>query len=180
MIVDIGRIDGARLPFFVEVLEQLLARQLLAGPDDARDAAITDLQPPRLAGLALELEPQCDSLDSDVAAEQRRQAIAAVLPRIVVVADADERRVEKVDHRRQNLVARQSGAAPIGFDLAAKRRQAFRKRQDEFVLGSVAQAAEVRMVAVLLAPGRVAPSRLQVAGRVRAYPDVRPGRRDGQ
>jgi hypothetical protein len=39
-------------------LEELLARQLLAGLDDLGDAPVPDLEAPGLAALALEMKPE--------------------------------------------------------------------------------------------------------------------------
>jgi hypothetical protein len=56
--VDVGGGDAPHLAVLVQVLEQLLPGQLLAGAHDLRDAAIAHLQLPGLAALALELEAQ--------------------------------------------------------------------------------------------------------------------------
>jgi hypothetical protein len=54
LLVHVGRREPVRDAFIVDVLEELLAGQLLTALDDARDAAIADCERARLAGLAYE------------------------------------------------------------------------------------------------------------------------------
>ena len=61
VVVDVGGGDVARLAVLVHVLEQLLPRQFLALPHDARHAAVLHAELPGLAALALEGEAQASS-----------------------------------------------------------------------------------------------------------------------
>src|SRR5262249_39927686 len=56
--IDIRRCDVACLASIVEVLEELLPRQVLAGANDFSEAPIADTQTPILAALTLEVEAQ--------------------------------------------------------------------------------------------------------------------------
>ena len=87
VVVDIGRGDLADDPVVVLVLEKVLAGQLLARADDARDAAVAQLQLPLLAGLAAKLEAQLAAGERDMPVLQRCQAIALVIARVLAVAD---------------------------------------------------------------------------------------------
>ena len=60
------------------------------------------------------------------------------------------------------------------------RRQRLREADHPVVLRFVAHLAPLRVIAILLAPARVAPGRLQVTARIGTDPDVRPRRRDDQ
>src|SRR5262249_60101112 len=75
----VARGDVLQLAVLIEVLEQLLAGQFLAGADDLGDTAIRYGERPLLAALADESEADLRPVDGDVAALQRGQAVAAVL-----------------------------------------------------------------------------------------------------
>ena len=101
--------------------------------------------------------------------------------RVLLVADADQRRLEQPHDRGQHLLARQAAAAR---GRARPRRGCAaapgRTRSCGSYLASSRDLAPARVVAVLLAAPRVAAGRLDVAVGERADPDVRPGRRDGE
>lgn len=85
--VDVGRVHVPALAILVEILEQVLPRQILARLDNLGDAPVLNLEAPRLATLALELETQLSSVDFDVRVAQSCETVAFVLLGIVVVAD---------------------------------------------------------------------------------------------
>src|SRR5262245_4904804 len=91
----------------VQVLEELVTRQLLAPPDDTRQLAIRDVDDVALPALPAKLEAKGRAVDCNVARVQRRQAERTVRRRILGVADADERRLEQSHHRRHDLLPRQ-------------------------------------------------------------------------
>ena len=69
--------------------------------------------------------------------------------------------------RRQHLLARQAGAAPGRASTRSRMRGRARgEGEHAVVLGLVAHLAPARVVAVLLAPARVAAGGLDVAGRM--------------
>src|SRR4051812_45866995 len=96
----------------------MLSRQVLAGLDDPCDAAIAHAQPPMLAALALEFEAERVAADRHVLIAQRGQPKTAVLPRVVGVADTEQRQVEQANHGGQHFLPRQTSAAQVAVDLA--------------------------------------------------------------
>ena len=167
IIVHVGRVDVAPLALLVDVLEQLVARQVAAILDDAGEPAVVDVGFVALAAFAAEADVDVAALDRDVAVAQRRQPEALVRFRVFGVADADQRHFHQADDRRQNLFARQAAALQIGLDAGADQRQDAGEGQQLGVFRLVAHLAPARMIAVLLAPLRVAAGRLQMAVRVR-------------
>src|SRR5690606_925242 len=73
----------------IEVLEQMLARQVLRAAHDPGDASVDQLEPPLFSRLALEGEAQAGPGDGDMPVTQRGQPEALVVPRIGRIADAD-------------------------------------------------------------------------------------------
>ena len=168
------------LAVLVEILEQVLPGQVLAGLDDLGDATVLDLELPRLAALALELEAQLAAVHLDMRVAQRRQAVALVL--LGVVANC-----------RRGSGSSRGDARPSPAPFRAAGRAAPCARRSCRIAGSAAAnssmcsyfvlsrtSRKARMVAVLLAPLGVAPGRLDMAVRLRADPHVRIGRRDGE
>jgi hypothetical protein len=66
-------------------LEQVLPRQLLTGFDDPCYPPVLYLQAPCLAALALEVETQFATCHRNVTAAQRRQAVTAIIFRIILI-----------------------------------------------------------------------------------------------
>ncbi len=159
-------------------MEQLLPRQLLAGAHDAGEAAVAGGHLVQLAALAAELERQLGAVDLDVIVTDRGQAEALVLARVLGVADPDQGALEQAHDGRQHLLARQAVAPHVGIEPRADLRQRPTENQHAVELVRVAHRAPLGVVAVLLAPAVVAAGRLDVAARMRADPDVGPGRRD--
>ena len=178
--VDVRRIDRLPLAFLVDVLEQLLAGDLLAGAHDAGEAAIAQRRAVQPAALAAVFEDDLGAREVDVAVAHGGKPVAAIVAGIFLIADPDERDLEEAHDGRQDLLARQPAARLIFGHARTKPRQCPGKRQHAVELGGVAERAPVGVVAILLAALRIAPGRLQVALAVGADPDVGPGRRDGQ
>ena len=88
--VDVAGGHVLRLAILIEVLQQLLAGQFLAGPDDLGDPSISHAEEPLLAALARKPEAHLVSIDCDMPVLQGRQAITVVLLGVVVIADSDE------------------------------------------------------------------------------------------
>ena len=107
----------------VEVLEQLVARQVAAILDDAREAAVA--MPPFVpdAALAAKAEADVAAVDLGVPVAQGRQAEAVVGLRVFAVADAEQGQLEQPDDRRQHPLARQAVPAQIGVDARPDPRQ---------------------------------------------------------
>ncbi len=166
--VDVGGLDDARLALVVHIAKEHLARQILAAQHHAREAPIVDLHRVLDAALAPEMKADVRAAHVDVLFAQRRQAEGAVGARVLLVADADQRDLEEPHHRRQHLLAREARAAELRVHRGADPRQRGGEGDHPLVLGLVAHLAEARVIAVLLAPPRVAPGRLEVPVGARA------------
>ena len=132
------------------------------------------------AGLAAESETDACAAHRCVAVLERRQAERAVEPGVLVVADADQRQLEQLDDGRQDLLPRHPGLGQVGVAALADLRQDPGEVDEALELGVVAPGPPAVVVAVLLAALGVAAGGLEVAGGIRADPDVGPGRRDRQ
>ncbi len=165
---------------FVDVLEQFLARQVARALDDAGQAPVVHLDLVVHAALAAEAELHIAAVDFHVAVAQRRQAKRFVGARVFLVPDPHHRRFEQVDDRGQHFFARQAGQLEGAVDFVPDRRQRVAELEHAFVLHFIARCAPFWVIAVLLAPARIAPRRLQVAVGLRADPDVLPRGRNHQ
>ena len=180
VVVHVVGGDIVRLAVVADVLEELLAGQVLAAPDDGRQPPIPDTDLVLATGLAAEPEADPRPRHRGVPALQGRQAERAVEPRVLVVADPDEGRLQQPDDGRQHLLARHARYRQVGVAAFADTRQDAGEVDEALELRVVAAGPPALVVAILLATLGVAPGRLEVAGRVRADPDVRPGGRDSQ
>ena len=120
------------------------------------------------------------ALEFHVRVAQRRQAVRAIRSRVLVVADANQRLLEQPDDRCEHLLARQALAAHVLGGPAADGRQRLREPDHAVVFRFVAHFPPLRVIAILLAPARVAPRGLQVPARIGTDPDAGPRRRDDQ
>src|SRR5208282_6411167 len=85
-------------------------------------------------------------------------------------------RVQDADDRREDFLARQSGQSQIARQFAPQSGQCFRESGHAVELGTVAHAAPLGMVSILLPTPRIATGRLYMTARVHAYPDILIGR----
>ena len=110
--VHVGRVDRLPLAVVVDVLEQLVARQVAAALDDARRAAVVggrSRAPCRSCrGTRSGRWTPFDRRRGGRAASSGRTSCSA---RVLVVADADQRLLEQLHDRGEHLLARQAGAA---------------------------------------------------------------------
>ena len=90
----------------VDVAEQVLAGELLAGVQDPREERIAQPQVLLLAGLGAELELQAVAVDANVFVVQRRDPERLVLPLVLLVADPDQRLVHEPHSGREHLLPR--------------------------------------------------------------------------
>ena len=79
------------IAFVVEILEQLVPGQVATAFDDAREPAVADVALISVAALAAEAEMDVAAVDPDMAIAQRRQPEALIGPRVLGVADAEQR-----------------------------------------------------------------------------------------
>src|SRR5574341_1819177 len=162
--VDVRRVDHLPLPISVDILKQLVPRQLLASTDHARQSTVRESDGMALAPLAAELEPQARAVHGDVLGAEGGQPIRMVLPDVLRVTDPDQRRLEQAEDRGEHLFSGQT-----------------RPELDEpGVLGLVPDITPSRMIPVLLAAAGIAPYCLNVPVRDRADPYSCPRRRDGK
>ena len=99
---------------------------------------------------------------------QRGQPVAFVGAGVVLVADADERRVEQMHDGGEHLAAAEPWRCACARRSAGAARGSMRAERDHaLVLVGVARLAPARVIAILLAPARVAARRLDVARRRR-------------
>ena len=121
VLVDVGRVDRPGLTLLVQVLEQLLAREVPAPADDPGEPGVGQVDLVLDPALAPELEPDRLPADPDVPVAHRGQAERLVGPGVFLVADPDQGRLQEPDDRRQHLLARQPGrarSASVRFRIA--------------------------------------------------------------
>jgi hypothetical protein len=111
---------------------------------------------------------------------QRGQAEGTVVARVGRVADAHQGLGHHRHHDRQYLLAREAGQAQVLAQAPTQPGQGRTELHDPVVLALAAGLDPARVVAVLLAPARIAAGGLQVTARVHADPHLGVGRRNGQ
>jgi hypothetical protein len=178
--IDVARADPLRQPILVEVLEELLAREVLAAADDAGEPAVADVHLLELAALAAELEPKRRSGDADVSVTHRGQPEGAVVASVLGVPDPDRGRLEEPDDGGHHLLPRQPRPGQVALDRGTDARERPTEADEPAVLRVVAHHPPARVITVLLPPARVTAGGLNVATRIRADPDIGPRRRDGE
>src|SRR5437762_3232582 len=125
-----------------------------------------------LAGLAAKAEPDLLAAHLRVTVAERGQAERRVEARILIVADADERSVEKPDDRRQHLPSRQTARPQVAIHLSPDPRQVLPELDHPAELRGVARLAPRRVIAVLLAAPRIAAAGEDMALAIGADPDL--------
>src|SRR4030095_6065699 len=130
-----------------------------------------------LAGLPAKVENDLLAGELDVPVAQRRRAERPVVAPVPFSADADERRTHQLRRRREHPLLRELRVRKILRDAAPDPRQREREIVQRVELVRVALGDPHRVIAVLLAPAGIPSRRLQMAVRIRAYPDVLPGGR---
>jgi hypothetical protein len=106
------------------------------------------------------------------------EPIALVVPGVVAVADADQRRLQEIDDGGQHLLARQAAQRHMRRHPGANPRQGLGEVNEMLIFRAFADLAKGGVIAVLLAAARIAPGRLEMAAGVGRDPDIGPGRRD--
>ncbi len=178
--VDVVGIEAAAAALRVEVLEEHVTGQGVALGHDGGQPAVADRHHVVLAALAPEAEVDHVAGDGDVPVAQRGQAERAVRLRVLLVPDADQRRLEQADQRGQHLLARQARGAQVPCHPPPDAGQGEGKGEHAVELGRVAHLAEARVVPVLLAALGVAAGGLDVAAVAGGDPHVAPRGRNRQ
>ncbi len=104
---------GAEL---VDVPEQLLARQVLAAAYDPRQPPVDDPRLDLAAVLRTEREADVIAPHGGVPVAHRGCAERVVQPRVLVVADPQQCRVDQPQHGRQHLLPRQAAQRHVAID----------------------------------------------------------------
>ena len=166
-----------RLAVAVEVLEQVLARQVLHLAHQPREPRVADRRLAQLAALGLEAQLELVARDLGVALAQRGRAEALVRLGVALVADADRAEIEQPHDARHHPLARQRAAREVLGDPLAHLGQQPPELGAAVELLGLLPGAELGVVAVLLAPARIDPGGEQVAAVLRAEPGIGIGRR---
>ena len=95
----------------VHELKQFISGQILTPANEAGQAAVAHVHGMANAALAAEMEAHGGAVDLDVAVAQGGQAERAVGSRILLIADADERRFEQTDDGGEDLARGSPGRA---------------------------------------------------------------------
>ena len=133
----------------------------------------------RLDALRRVVEDGDAALDLDVLLAQRRQPEGLVLLRVALGADPKEAEVEQPHRAGEHPLADQPAAPEVLLGPGrASPAAPWRTSPSSSNFSRSRLLAPGRVVEVLLAPGVVDARRLDVAVRVRADPDLLPGRRD--
>src|SRR5207248_10508528 len=127
--VNLFRPDGVLVALLVEVLKQLVTRQVAAAFDDARQPAVVDLGLVAIAALAAEAEVDVATLDPDVPVAQGRQPEALVAPRVLAVADPEQRQVHQSHNGGHHARPRQPRPLQIVLNAGPDERQNTRENQ---------------------------------------------------
>src|SRR5947207_8444781 len=127
--VDLLRTDRVLIALFVEILEQLVAGQVAAPFDDAREAAIVDIALVAISALAAEAEMNVAAFDADMTIAQCRQPETLVLLGIFTVADTEQRQFHQAHNSSQYPLARQPRSFQIFLDARPDQRQHARENQ---------------------------------------------------
>src|SRR5258707_7018920 len=97
----------------VEVLEQLVSRQVTTRFDDTREPRVVDVAIVAEPALAAETKPNVAAPDVGMAIAQRRQTKAVVRSGVFVVADPKQGLLQQPHDRRQHSPAAKT-VAPEG------------------------------------------------------------------
>ena len=178
ILIDVAGVDALATSIIVEVLEQLLSGQLLTVLNDPSDATVGDRNRVRHAALAAELEAKLGARHRDVSSAKRREPEGAVVARVLVAADADERLLQQPHDRGEHFFTRKRRLRDVLLDASPDARQHFAELDHSAELRVVANLAIPRVIAVLLATPCVPGGDLQVSAGRRTDPHVRPSRRD--
>ena len=104
---------------------------------------------------------------------QRGEPKRSIRTRVLVVADANQRRFEQAHDGGEHLRARNARQAQVGGNAPAQPGQMFGEGQHAVVFRAIAQLAPFQVIAVLIAAARIASGRLQMAVGTPTDPDVR-------
>jgi len=145
-----------------DVLEQFRTRQIAASLYDTRELAVTDYAAMPDATLGAKIELNLSAFNTNVMVLERREAKAFVLPRILGITDARQGALHQSHDGSQNFFTRQARSSQVSINLSADCRQSTPEDKHVLELRVVSYASPSRMIAILFAAARVAPSGLDM------------------
>ena len=182
VLVHIARFEGVALPVGGVVLEQVLARNLLAFAHQPGQAGVVQRHVVGHALFAHEVEVHGGPVHGHVLVAQGGEAVAglglAVLLRVFLVANPDKGLVHEREDHGHHLFAVQGRPGEVFAQLLAQGAQLLAKGAQARKLGQAAQLIPGRVVAVLLAAQAIAAGHLQMGGGRGGNPHLRPGGRN--
>src|SRR6185437_1613349 len=95
IVIYLRRADRVPIPLVIEVLEQLISRQISAILDNARETPVVYIGLLVLTVLSAKADVDSAALDLNMAVPQRRQAKALVFLGVLVVSDPKERHIHQ-------------------------------------------------------------------------------------
>jgi hypothetical protein len=120
------------------------------------------------------------TLHGHVALAKRREAVRRIPSSVLLVPDPDQRPLEKLNDRRDDLRARHSGEREIVCRPLSDERQRGAERRQASVLHLVAQLAPARVIPVLLSVLRIPTRGLDMTERAWTDPYGRPRGGNGE
>ena len=174
------RLDVVALAFMVKVLEQVIAGNVAAAFDQVGKPLVFEGDGVALAAFTFEAEDRHARLERHMVVLERRESEGAVVFRVFIIADANERGIEQGDDQGDDLVLGQAAPVQVLVAAFANDGQLCRERQHAVKLGLPSQLRPDRVVQVLATPLLVDPGRLQVPAGIAADPHRLPGRGDPQ
>ena len=166
------------LAVLIEVLKQFFSRKILDPFDDPRQLSVSKIYGMLHTAFAAELKPQRGARDIYVMISHGGEAERIVVPRVFLIADPDQGRFQQPNHSGQDFFTGKPGPRQILLSPAADGRQNLAKRDQPVVFGFVSKHSPARVVPVLLATFGIPCSRLNVAIRNWADPDITPSGRN--
>src|ERR1700733_1970681 len=148
--------NGTTLAVIVDVLEQMLARDLLTAAYNFSDALIVDQNFMLHAALSAEIEHSSAVADEgDMPVAKRRETEALVVARIFGIADPDASRIEQAHDHSQHFLARQSWKRHVALQDTPQLRQLLAESNHPLKFRAVAKFAPFRVIAILFASASV-------------------------
>ncbi len=178
--VDVVGIDATHVASLVDVLKQLVTRQVLAFSDDSRQPAVGEFHGVILPALAAELEVEFGAFNAHVAIAHCGEAEGFVIPCVLVIANANKSSFQEADHGGQHFLFGQSAARQIFGDALPDQGQHGAEGHHAAELRLIAHLAILGVVAILLPPARVPAYRLHMTMGRRADPYIFPSRGNSQ
>ncbi len=165
VFIDVGRTDRLAPAFVVEVLKQVLAGQVLAFPDNVRQARICQIDLMLFSALTAESKANRRAMNVGMAIPKRGQAKRSIRARIFIVSNANQRVFQEADQCGENLLSRHPRKLQVPAYSAADARKRGTEQDHVRKFRLVADGSPARVIEVLFPSPRVSPGRLDMATR---------------